>query len=216
MSLSRFFIGLFFFAYSSCVMGQEISTSNSVINNHVQSQLDSLQMQLNDVKLQLNLIVKLLQNRTLENSYINWQEQPNLTFPYPKETSIYIDSFVERDINDSITCPSEMRLKRLGMTPREYYTQNTPHDEEMVCYINDKGEVIAGSGVVDGISLRPRMYKDVPSESKRPQNQTIHYSKSSAYDIAREIRRQEANAKIAEEATKLILDAIFSPKKSKK
>ena len=45
------------------MLGQEILTSDSAINNHVQSQLVSLKTQLNDIKLQLNLIVKLLQDR---------------------------------------------------------------------------------------------------------------------------------------------------------
>ena len=59
------------------------------------------------------------------------------------------------------------------MTPREYYTQNTPHDEEMVCYIDNEGNVIAGSGMLNGISLKPKMYKEVHSESKMSQNKTL-------------------------------------------
>ena len=213
MYLLRICFSIIFLVYSAGAMGQDSASWKSTSHRNVQSQLDSLKSQLNDLKYQLNLIVKLLQDRTQEFSYVKWHENSNLTFPYPKETTVYIDSFVERDIHDSILCPSELRLKRLGMTPREYFTQNTPQGEEMVCYLDEKGVVIAGSGMVDGKSLRPRMYKEVSSESKRPQNQTIHYSKSSASDIATEIRRQEANAKLVEAGTELFLNAIFGTKK---
>ena len=213
MSLSRIFIGIFFLACSNCMLGQEILTSDSAINNHVQSQLVSLKTQLNDIKLQLNLIVKLLQDRTLNQSNIDLRGYPDSKWLYPEETNNYIDSFVERDLNDSILCPSETRLKRLGMTPSEYYTQNTPHDEEMVCYIDNEGNVIAGSGMLNGISLKPKMYKEVHSESKMSQNKIIYASSASPADIAREIRRQEANAKALEAGTELLFNLIFSPKK---
>lgn len=213
MYLSRIYSGIIFLVYSTMVMGQGVSASSSASNNNVQSQLDSLKTQLNDVKYQLNLIVKLLQDRTPNDLNMVEQEYSNLTSLNPKKSDIYIDSFVKSDEQDSIINPSDMRLKRLGMTAREYFTQNTPQDEVMVYYEDNEGKIIGGSGRVDGISLRPKMYREAYKESKGTQNPTINNSSSSASDIAREIRKQEANAKVAEAATKLVLDAIFSPKK---
>ena len=79
--------------------------------------------------------------------------------------------------------------------------------------IDNEGNVIAGSGMLNGISLKTKMYKEVHSESKMSQNKIIYSSSASPADIAREIRRQEANAKALEAGTELLFNLIFSPKK---
>ncbi|MBL7789227.1 MAG: hypothetical protein JNL75_05270 [Chitinophagales bacterium] len=150
MYLSRMCFCFILLAYGSGLKAQAATSLDSAMQPSVQSQLDSLKAQLNDLKYQMSLLINLLQVRTTERNYVKWEANSNLAFPVPTQNDIHQDSTLV---------------------------------------------------IVDRVS------------TKRLQNQPNYHSTSSAQNIVREIRRQEANDKLVEEATKTILDLIFKPKR---